>query len=205
MTDAFSGLLGSMDQGDRLHGVAVAIVTNTADPEGLGRVKVALPWMGDDVETTWARVATPMAGNKRGMYFPPEVDDEVLVAFEHGSPDSPYVLGALWNGKDLPPESNTDGANDRRVIISRSGQVIRFNDKDGEERIEITDADATTSIVINSKDHTVTVKAGADITIEAAEGALTLRAREVNVRAEQTMELKADATMTLKGQTININ
>ena len=205
MTDDFPGLLEPMEQRDRYQGVAVAIVTNTADPEGMGRVKVSLPWMGDDIETTWARLATPMAGSDRGMYFPPEVDDEVLVAFEHGSPSTPYVLGGLWNGKDLPPDSNTDGANDRRVIVSRSGQVIRFNDKEGEEGIEIVDADATTSIVINSNDHTITVKAGADITIEAADGTLTLQAREVKVRAEQSMELEADATMTIKGQTVNIN
>ena len=82
-----------------------------------------------------------MAGKERGLYFLPEVDDEVLVAFEHGSPDAPYVLGGLWNGKDVPPESNADGKNDRRSIMSRSGHVIRLNDKEGEEQIEIVDAE----------------------------------------------------------------
>jgi uncharacterized protein involved in type VI secretion and phage assembly len=201
----FEDSVGPPDQGGRLYGVAVGLVTNTADPAGLGRVKVTLPWMADDVETTWARVAVPMAGNGRGMYFPPEVDDEVLVAFEHGSPDAPYVVGALWNGQDLPPETNTDGANNRRVIVSRSGQVIRFNDKEGEEGIEIVDADGTTSIVINSALGTVTVKAAADIRIEASNGKLTLRAKEVSVSAQQTMELLADGTMTIKGQTVHIN
>jgi uncharacterized protein involved in type VI secretion and phage assembly len=201
----FDDPLDGASQADRLFGVAVGLVTNTADPEGLGRVKVSLPWMADDVETTWARVAAPMAGSERGMFFPPEVDDEVLVAFEHGSPDAPYVLGALWNGKDLPPEDNKDGANDRRVIVSRSGQMIRFNDKEGEEEIEIVDSGGATSIVINSKDHTVTIKADADITIDASKGTLTLRAKEISVRADQTIELQAQASMTLKGQTVNIN
>ena len=57
-----------------------------------------------------------MAGPARGLYVLPEVDDEVLVGFEHGRPDAPFVLGALWNGKDKPPESNGDGKNDRRSL-----------------------------------------------------------------------------------------
>src|SRR3974390_1449993 len=138
--DALSGLLGPEDSGDRYYGVAFAIVTNNRDPEGLARVKVALPWMGDRAESDWARVGTPMAGPQRGVYLLPEVDDEVLVAFEQGSPSAPYVLGGLWNGKDAPPESNADGHNDRRTIKSRSGHVIRLTDTKGQEQIEIIDS-----------------------------------------------------------------
>src|SRR5205085_2988322 len=122
-----------------ISGVVVGVVTNNQDdPDGLGRVKVKFPWLSNDEESFWARVAVPMAGKERGFYFLPEVEDEVLVAFEHGDPRFPYVLGSLWNGQDKPPEKN-DGKNNVRVIKSRSGHVIRLNDEDGKEKIESID------------------------------------------------------------------
>jgi uncharacterized protein involved in type VI secretion and phage assembly len=187
--DAISDLMGQAGTGGRYYGVAFAIVTNNSDPEGLGRVKVALPWLADQAETDWARVVSPMAGPGRGLWFLPEVDDEVLVAFEHGSPSAPYVIGGLWNGKDTPPESNSDGKNDRRSITSRSGAVIRLTDTDGQEQIEIVDASAKNSVVISTKDNSIVVKAGGDVTIEAG-GKLTL---------------KAGSQLVIKGQTVDIN
>ena len=77
----------------RLYGVVVGLVTNNQDPDKLGRVKVRFPWLGDSDESAWARLATPMAGKDRGLYFLPEVDDEVLVVFEHGDLRFPYILG----------------------------------------------------------------------------------------------------------------
>ena len=79
-------------EGDRLYGVVVGIVTNNQDPDGMGRVKVRFPWLSATEESWWARIAVPMAGKDRGAYFLPEVDDEVLVAFEHGEVRSPYLL-----------------------------------------------------------------------------------------------------------------
>ena len=72
------------DASSRVSGVVVGVVTNNQDPEGMGRVKVKFPWLSDEDESNWARVAAPMAGKERGFYFLPEVEDEVLVAFEHG-------------------------------------------------------------------------------------------------------------------------
>ena len=123
----------------RFTGVAIAIVTNNKDPDGLGRVKVRLPWLDEAFESDWARVVAAMAGSGRGLYCLPEVDDEVLVGFEHGCLDSLYVLGGLWNGKDKPPEGNADGKNNVRALKSRSGHLIRLTDTDGEEKIEIID------------------------------------------------------------------
>ena len=119
-----------------LYGVMVGVVTNNQDPEGLGRVKVRFPWLSNEDESGWARIAAPMAGKERGMYFLPEVEDEVLVGFEHGDVRFPYVLGALWNGQDAPPAKNDDGKNNLRVIKSRSGHLIRLNDEDwqGDDR-----------------------------------------------------------------------
>src|SRR5215472_353851 len=108
-------------ESDRIYGVVVGIVTNNQDPDGMGRVKVKFPWLSDQDESWWARIATVMAGSSRGSYFLPEVNDEVMVAFEHGDVRFPYVLGALWNGKDSPPTTNSDGKNSIRLIKSRSG------------------------------------------------------------------------------------
>lgn len=135
--DLLPGQDGLEDQ--HVYGVVIAVVTSNQDPDGLGRIKINFPWRGEKDESFWARIASPMAGNERGMVFYPEVDDEVLVAFEHGEINQPYVIGALWNGKDKPPETNSDGKNNIRMIKSRSGHEIIFNDDDssGKEKIEI--------------------------------------------------------------------
>ena len=197
----------------RLYGVTVGVVTNNQDPDGLGRVKVKFPWLSDDVESHWARVVTPMAGNDRGLFFLPEVDDEVLVAFEHGSPEFPYVLGALWNGKDKAPESNDDGENNMRTIKSRSGHVVRLDDTDGSEKIEIVDGSGANSIVISTADNTITITADADITIKSGNGKLILSGNgieiksqaDVKVEAGANMDLKASGQLNIKGTTVNIN
>jgi len=122
---------------DRIYGVVVGVVTNNQDPDKLGRVKVRLPWLTGDYESNWARVATLMAGKERGSFFLPEVDDEVLLAFEHGDVRFPYVIGALWNGVDKPPRTNADGKNNQRAIKSRQGHELIFDDSDGKEQVEI--------------------------------------------------------------------
>src|SRR5687767_13756357 len=94
--------------GGRWYGVYPAVVTDIKDPENGGRVKVSLPWSPDTGSARyewWARVATMMAGANRGTWFIPDPGDEVLIAFEGGDPEWPYVLGGLWNGKDSSPES----------------------------------------------------------------------------------------------------
>jgi phage baseplate assembly protein V len=211
--DVFSQMLGPADADSRFYGVAFGIVTNNKDPDGLGRVKVKLPWMADQAETDWARVVSPMAGAGRGFYFLPDVDDEVLVAFEHGDPECPYVLGALWNGKDKPPESNADGKNDVRTIKSRNGNVIRLTDTKDAEKIEIIDASGKNSIVISTKDKTVTITADADITVKSANGKLKLSGKGVEItstaglkiEASQNVDVKAGPQLNLKGSVVNIN
>ena len=122
------------DFSGRIYGVVIGIVTDNKDPDKMGRIKMKLPWLAEDAESTWARIATLMAGNDRGSFYLPEVDDEVLVAFEHGDLRYAYVLGTLWNGKDKPPETNDDGKNNKRVIKSRSGMTILLDDTSGSEK-----------------------------------------------------------------------
>lgn len=207
-------LLGSEpDRRGSIHGVVTGIVTNNQDPDKLGRVRVKFPWLSDTDESWWARVAAPMAGKERGTFFLPEVDDEVLVAFEHGDPRFPYVLGALWSGAAAPVLTNEDGKNDLRVIKSRSGHTIVLNDKDGEETIEIVDKSGKNSIVVSSKDNTITVSADADISITSKSGKLKLSANgielssqgSVKVEAQSSLDLKATGATNVKGATINLN
>jgi len=102
-------------------GVVIGLITAINDN---GMVKVKYPWLPNEPETDWIRIATTMAGNNRGTFFMPEKDDEVLIAFEHGDRNYPYVIGFLWNGKDRPPETSKDV----RRIKTTSGHTIEFND-----------------------------------------------------------------------------
>lgn len=203
----FGNLLPPARKTDRIYGAVVGLVTNNQDPEELGRVKVSFPWLSNHAESHWARVASAMAGPDRGMYFLPEVDDEVLVMFEHGQIDHPFIIGALWNGKDKPPAKNGDGKNNLRVIKSRSGHTITLDDTSGEEKITISDKSQKNTIVIDSKqnaitissDKEVTVKAQGDITLDAG-GNLALKCQSFSVEANQSVSIKANQSATLEAQ-----
>lgn len=123
-----------------MNGVVIGIVTAVKE----GEVKVKYPWLQEDDEeqSDWIRIATAMAGKDKGTFFMPELDDEVLVVFEQGSFNHPYIVGFLWNGKDKPPEKDTK----KRMIKTKSGLKITFDDNSAE--IEI---DAGRKISINSQ------------------------------------------------------
>jgi uncharacterized protein involved in type VI secretion and phage assembly len=200
-------------------GVVAGIVTDNQDPDGLGRVKVKFPWLSDNNETDWARISTLMAGGERGSFFLPEVEDEVLVAFEHGNINRPYVIGALWNAVDKPPETNSDGKNNIRKIRSRSGHEIIFDDNKsdgqekveihtkaghkivlddsiGQEKIEIVDKTGSNSIVIDSVQNSIAISASLQVKIKAA---------VVEIEADSMLTIKAGAILTLQGSLVKIN
>ncbi|MCL6590416.1 MAG: phage baseplate assembly protein V [Firmicutes bacterium] len=198
---------------DKIYGVVTGIVTNNKDPDGLGRVKVKIPRLSGEDESNWARVVTFMAGKERGAFFLPEVDDEVLVAFEYGDITMPYIIGALWNGVDKPFEANSDGKNNIRAIKSRSGHLIRLDDKDGGEKIEIIDKSGKNMLTIDTKSNKITIISEKDIELSATKGKVTIDAQEVEIKSSSNtkveaggnMGLKASGTMTVKGATVNIN
>ncbi len=196
-----------------IYGVVIGVVTNNKDPDNLGRVKVKFPWLSDTDESYWARIATPMAGKQRGIYFLPEVEDEVLVVFEQGDVRFPYIIGSLWNGKDTPPETNKNGKNDIRLIKSRSGHVIRLNDEKGKETIEIIDKTNNNSIKFDTATNTISITSAKDITLSAPKGMIKMNAQKIdiqsstntNINAKTGMDIKANATMNIKGAMINLN
>ena len=206
-------------RGRRIEGIVLGIVTNNQDPEKVGRVKVKFPWLEDGDESYWARVATLMAGNDRGTFFLPEVEDEVLVAFDHGDINHPYVIGTLWNGVDTPPETNENGKNNIRKIKSRSGHEIIFDDNDeemkekieihtnaghvivlddsaGGEKIEIKDKTGNNSIVIDSVQNAITI---------SSQMKLSIKAQMIEIEAESMMTIKSGANLTIQGAIVQIN
>lgn len=105
-------------------GVVIGKVTNNKDPEGLGRIEVRFPWLGENAPRRWASVASIMAGGDRGAFFMPEKDDEVLLAFDQGDWDHAYIIGFLWNPVQKPPSHDER----QRMIRSKNGHTIRLLD-----------------------------------------------------------------------------
>ena len=188
----------------RVDGVAVAIVTSNQDPQHLGRVKVKFPWLSDGTESHWTKVVTFMAGGNRGGVFLPEVDDEVLVAFEHGDVNYPYVLGGLWNSKAAPPETNQDGKNNFRMFRSRSGHQITFRDDNAakQEHVEIK-SNAGHSILLsdNAGTEQIAIKdktGGNVITIDSVTNSISIEsALKISIKSKD-IEIEADNLMSIK-------
>ncbi len=132
----------------------------------IGRVRVKFPGMSDAFISDWAPCAAPMAGPDQGFYALPEKGDQVLVAFEHGDLSQPYVIGSLWNASSRPPATNTDGTNSQRLIKSRAGHVITFDDTAGAGKLTIEDSSGS-SITLNAADGSITITAKGDLTLKA--------------------------------------
>ena len=141
--------------------IVIGIVTDNNDPLKQGRVKVKYPWNSDNDTSDWTSMVAPMAGNGRGFYFLPEVDDEVLVGFEHGDIHHPFVLGVLWNGKDLPPEGNDVAVVNNqvvhRIIKTRIGHTVLLDDTDGTGEMKMT-TNGGHFLTLNDRDKNITAQ-----------------------------------------------
>ncbi len=189
------------DEDDVLDGVFIGVVTNNKDPLNQGRVKVRFPWMDDQIESNWARLATLYAGKGRGSYFVPEVGDEVLLTFELGDMNSPFVIGSLWNGKDpLPEPGHPDGKDNHKVIESRSGHKITFDDTDGAEKISIVDSSKNNRFIIDTAGDSITIVAvTGDIFIKAPAGSVNFdsKSQGVNVSNGKTHTTGSNHTISV--------
>lgn len=125
--------------GVRYFGVYPAIVTDLVDPNTLGRIQVKFPWLGADGDAVraWATLLTPYADDDQGFEVLPEVDTEVVVAFEAGDLRRPYIVGSCWNGVESLPEAAT-AANNKRLIKSRAGSLLEFDDTQGAAKVTIS-------------------------------------------------------------------
>ncbi len=180
--------------GGHWYGVYPALVSDIKDPDNQGRVKITLPWTPDTDGAryeAWARLATLMGGNNRGSWFIPDVNDEVLVAFEGGNPKRPYIVGCLWNGHDKPA-ATMDGAgkNDQKVLRSRNGVKVTLDDQDGQEQMiletpggqKITLKDGPGAIeIVDSNGNSLKLETSG-VTVNSA-GKVTISASQVEVTA----------------------
>jgi len=158
----------------RYYGVAEGVVTHNDDPKKQGRVKVKFLWFDAAMESDWCRVANVYAGNGYGSFWIPEVEDEVLVAFQHGDMRFPYVLGGLYNGKDLPSTSR-DANKDQKLFRTKGGHSLLFDDSSGQEKIEMK-TQGGHSVVLDdaSKEVTVTSSGGQSLVMDSS-GAVKLK------------------------------
>jgi len=196
--------------GRKIAGVAVGIVTSNEDDEKLGRVKVKFNWKSEDNVTKWARIATLSSGPDRGSMFIPEVEDEVLLAFERGNINRPFVVGSIWNDEGKPPGFQSE--NTLKKLKTRSGHELIFYDKEGKEKIEILsksghkiildDDPKTNQIIIknNKKDKELdSIIIDSNKRSIKIESAKTLELKSVNITIE------AKNKVTIKGATVSIN
>jgi phage protein D/phage baseplate assembly protein gpV len=201
-----NGLPGSAGERIRVPGVVIAIVTNNDDPDKQGRVKLKYPWLSDDAESFWARVAMPGAGADSGMVWIPQVGDEVLVAFEHGDFAHPVVIGGLWNGKDAAPLGDglfDAGSVKRSGFISRKGHKVVFFDGDDESGIALLSQDGKFKVSLNETKGQLHIKADGKLVIEA-------KSLEIKVDTDAKLNaagvsLEASGQVKIKGATVALN
>jgi uncharacterized protein involved in type VI secretion and phage assembly len=173
-----------------MNGVVAAVVVNRDDPDNLGRVKVRYSFQEEGDESYWVRIATLMSGNRRGSWFMPEVKDEVLVAFDNGDMQNPYIVGFLWNEDARPPNEGID-ANVRR-LQTVSGHVLEFDDRPGQPKITLTTRSGyaitinETTQEINISAPTVTINCS-QANITAATGSINITATGLNITAPQAV------------------
>jgi uncharacterized protein involved in type VI secretion and phage assembly len=183
-------------------GLVIGVVTDNHDPAGLGRVKVKFPWFSSEHASNWARVVVIGGGAERGLQFLPEIDDEVLIGFEQGDIQSPYVLGGLWNGIDAPPQPNSqivgaDGQVKQRIIRSRTGHTITLDDNDGGGCITISDSNDLHHITLNT--------AQQKLTIETRGGMLLSARGDIIMATKGSLVFQAEGQVSVSGEIINLN
>ncbi|MBL8627949.1 MAG: hypothetical protein JNK64_42075 [Myxococcales bacterium] len=203
------------EEANRVYEPVIGVVTSIDDPSKLCRVRVQFPSLSTTDDAWWATVVSPGAGKDRGWFSLPEVGDEVLCVFEHGEIHRPVIIGQLWNGKDKAIDKN-DGANERRVITSKSGSKLILDDK--EQELTISDGGGIGSIKMSKDGVTFTSKQG-DVALQA-KGDLDIYAGEIQIKGT-TVDLMGKSTgvdgtaaaalkingniVALKGATIDIN
>jgi phage protein D/phage baseplate assembly protein gpV len=206
LTGVISG--GTLAPEPRIPGVAVAIVTDNDDPEGMGRVRVQFPWLAEDAVSWWARLVAPGAGKDYGVIWMPQVGDEVLVAFEQGDVSRPMVLGGLWNGEDTVPFSSSDldaGSVKTAKFVSRKGHTITFLDADDEAGIELKTKGEKVTILLDDANGELKIKVDGKITIEATKDIEIKTDGAFKVKAQSELSLEASGQVKVKGATVALN
>lgn len=200
----FNQIRDAEERADKVYEPVVGIVTDNKDPDKLARVKVKLPSVNADEDTKWAPLVSLGAGKDRGWFFLPEVDDEVLVMFEHGDFNRPVVIGAIWNGTDAPADTN-GGSNERRSFVSRAGSKIVLDDDAGTVTIE--DGNGDGKITISTENKITIESSSGDVCAQAPADTLSVVANEIMLDAStnltieggQDCKVSSDGKVTIDG------
>jgi uncharacterized protein involved in type VI secretion and phage assembly len=167
----------------------------------MGRVRVKYPSLSDSEESAWARIATPSAGNARGLLMMPQVQEEVIIGFEHGDTRRPIVVGSLFNGRDKPGEELLQNKDGTFSLLSNE-KIHQHSKKDFEIK-----SDQNLVIEITKDENE---KVGGNLKSEVT-GNANLKAQQYTVEAGSSMTVKgvsvtveASASLTLKGATVDI-
>jgi uncharacterized protein involved in type VI secretion and phage assembly len=189
--------------GHPINGVVVALVTDNNDPNNQGRVKLKFPWLDDNYESDWARVTQLGAGPNSGALFMPEVNDEVLVAFEFGDIRRPYVVGSLYNGQDKPNEGSglfNNGQVMRRGFISRKGHKFIFFDDPNKAGVAIISSDGTLKVSLNETNSEIHISSQGKIHVQSQQDMTIESQGNLKLSAQQGISLEAQTNLDLKGQ-----
>jgi uncharacterized protein involved in type VI secretion and phage assembly len=173
----------------RYFGVYPAIVVDIVDPENMGRVSVSFPWLGGSDVTAWSTLTTPYADDNQGLQIMPEVDSQVVVAFEAGNLRRPYIIGSCWNGRAVPPEQAQE-ANNIRTLKTRSGSELTFDDTQGAAKI---------TLKTSSGHKLVMDDAGSTITLSHSSG------HKIEFSASGAVEITANSTVELNAAAFNVH
>jgi len=183
----------------------LGIVKDTADPLELGRVKVEFWWQGaravEDQTTPWIRVANSMTGRSKS-YFIPEVDDTVMIDFEYGNPDLPYVAGSLYTNDSGPRKPGAElfrADNHIKGIISRGGNHIIIDDTDGKEKISIYNKEKKNKIELSLDGTHITIKSEGDINLQAG-GDIKMKAQKLDIDLEDMMRVNTKESLYINAE-----
>ncbi|TAJ15409.1 hypothetical protein DMA11_01875 [Marinilabiliaceae bacterium JC017] len=165
-----------------------AKVTDNNDPLGMGRVRVQFNWQTNAM-SPWLRVSLPHTGADKGMYFVPEVEDEVVVEFEGGNAEKPFVAGCLYHG-NAKPDSFVNETNDIKAIRTRGGHTIQFTDTEGEEKIEIFDNEGSI-IIFDTQAKSLTINSTENIEISA---------KNISISAEENIKIGAQGNIEVAAE-----
>jgi len=161
----------------------IAVVKENNDPQSLGRVRVQFNWQSGNEMTPWIRVSTAHASVDRGFYFTPEIDDQVMVDFEHGNPNRPYIINSMYHSQAKPEFFDPD--NNFKSIKTRSGHTILFNDTSGKESITIKDKKGN-RIKLNTASSSISI---------STPGTLSLSSKNMKTNVKEDMEIKVEGNM----------
>ncbi|MFH9858876.1 VgrG-related protein [Streptomyces sp. NPDC017202] len=205
---------GGAPQGNglRLPGTANALVTDVRDPLLQGRVKLQFPWLDDAYVSDWTRVVQ-WGGKRGGSVFPLDVGDEVLVAFDRGALDHPYVIGGLYNGKDKPtPVKDVplhDGARQRasrHTLSDREGNRVDLLSQrvGGKQGVRVASGDDKLVINLDRAQTEITVDSKGTVSITGSRSVSVKAGTDLTLTAGRNIAIRSGGSLTLRGSLVNI-